>query len=193
MKKQATICLILCGLFLLIGCGTIPNDDLPDTSLAPIPDGIVTGTGITDAFLENDEIYTLFEIVAHNSLSLDPGDCHYDCDTESYHYYSGGGDLLKTIRVNEETAEAVRKLMEYYPGIDIWMSYMNTMGLDAVDDEAMGIFFYTNRIDTEKSEDIFIEELLYTLAEFDYVKHGYEDIGGNWYSRTYFMPVYFGP
>lgn len=192
MKKQAVICLMLCGLFLLIGWGSVFDADFPPPPFESLSDySIVTGTGITDAFLQNEEIRSLFETIAYNSLLLEPGRYTIVKYLDSYAYYSGREELPHVVFDNEVMEDAVFKLTEYYPGMCIDIDRMNVYVFADADDENMGVFFSVNRIDAEKSEDIFIEEILYTPAEIDHPD--YESIGENWYSTTYFMPMPFEP
>ena len=114
MKKQAVICLMLCGLFLLIGCGSVFDADFPPPPFESLYDySIVTGTGITDAFLQNEEIRSLFETIAYNSLLLEPGRYTIVKYLDSYAYYSGREELPHVFFDNEVMEDAVFKLTEY--------------------------------------------------------------------------------
>ena len=133
----------------------------------------------------------MFETIAYNSLLLEPGRYTIVKYLDSYAYYSGREELPHVFFDNEVMEDAVFKLTEYYPGMCIDIDRMNVYVFADADDENMGVFFSVNRIDAEKSEDIFIEEILYTPAEIDHPN--YERIGENWYSTTYFMPMPFEP
>lgn len=188
MKKIRTIYLILCVAILTVSCGGVIDHQIPSPSIMPIVDDYnTTEKGLKDAFLEDDEIRMLFETIASNSLPLlEQGRCHYDCNAEVFNCYSEVGDIVKTILVNAETAEAIRKLKEYYPDINIWLEYIEY----SEENGRESVRFYINRKDIEISEDYFVEELCYTYSATEYFsKFGYEKIEENWYATTFFMPL----
>lgn len=185
MKKTIIILIILSKVFLLTSCSTALNDTSPNNSLTPtVSPQITTGVGFKDAFMVHPEIRILLKTVASNSLKQFErvGLYQYDAEAAVYKCYLDE-TLVATYQVDGETAEAICKLKEYYPGIDIWMDYVD-------DNHDNGVFFYINRKDTEISEDVFVETLLYTNADAAAVtKFGYEKIAENWYIMSMFMPM----
>jgi len=164
---------------------------------------------MANAFMEDEDIRELFIKVAHvsydlaknhsaSSLSYYPGfQGSWEVEeTEAFFYnsyYSNGKWVTDdSLRVDEETAAAIRRLRELFPGLrdhdqlNVGMGSTSTGGRLTV--EFTLLLRYEDFVgEATHAEDIYMEFLIYTPRDLsDLEIYGYKNIDENWYSR--FMP-----
>jgi len=163
---------------------------------------------LAKAFMEDEDIRELFIKVAHVSYDLAdkrnasgltyyPG--HYGYwetveETESFFYRCDGSWFTDdSLKVDEETAAAIRMLRELFPGhkghyqLDVGVGSKSTEGRLFV--EISLLLRHEDFVgEATHSEDLYIEYLIYTPYDLsDLEIYGYKKIDDNWYSR--FMPI----
>jgi len=194
-----------------------PANDLPDVFMEDEYSGEQRGYRIykpvsvmANAFMEDEDIRELFIKVANLSFDLVgshdayyfsyyPGSySHWETaeETEAFfynNYYTNGKWVTDdSLRADEETAAAIRRLRELFPGLRD--HYQLNIGISTSTEGTFSVEFtlllrHEDFVgEATHSEDLYMEFLFYTpYGKSDVRMYGYTEIDENWHSLL--MPV----
>jgi len=195
MRKKS-IFYTLFAMFLIAGCNSSCKQG-GDQIYIPV-------SVLAKAFMEDEDVRELFIKVAHVSYDLAenhnasgfmyyPGSFGYwetVGKTESFFYRIDGSWVTDdSLKVDEETAAAIKRLRELFPGykdqyqLNIRMGSTSTEGRLFV--EFTILLRHKNFVGKVRhAEDQYMEFLIYTPYDLsDLEIYGYKKIDENWYSR----------
>jgi len=162
---------------------------------------------LAKAFMEDEDIRELFVKVANVSFDLvgSHNASYYSYypgfygsweveETEAFFYETYGKWVTDySLRADEETAAAIRRLRELFPGLKD--HYQLNIGISTSTEGRFSVEYtlllrHENFIGIARdSEDLYMEFLFYTPYDLSDVRmYGYTEIDENWHSR--FMPIH---
>lgn len=181
--KKTFICCVLFICITLTGCALI--DNTPLSSHQPASKLFADTMGLLEAFTKHENLRALFEQAASGSMPLaDVTKADYysynsnDDGTNAYYYRNNEGKTVTddSMRVDEKTADSIRKIKELLPGVNIRMRAI---------EGRMCVNFYILKNTTGEDDGYYGEELYYSSQDLSDIKEiRFTEIGEGWWFFT---------